>query len=190
MKLLTSVLLFSVGALAHSGWTIPRDHPSGVYNVVADASGNSKHILVRHLGASTKTALGDALTHAPGLSKGALSKRKSKGIDGVQCQDYNLNVTDANAAVHSLKTQCADGLFIKKKDSLYAHQGGVVAYFCNLSGHPKVCNGKAVVDTLETKVSNVCGAFVGGHHQNDEIVIGYGKSEKKFCHGKKVDEDD
>ena len=190
MKLLTSVLLFSVGALAHSGWTIPRDHPSGVYNVVVDASGNSKHVLVRHLSASTKTALSDALTNAPGLSKGALSKRKSKEINGVQCQDYNINATDANAAVDSLKTQCADGLFIKKKDSLYAHHGGAVAYFCNLSDHSKVCNGKEVIDTMETKVSNVCGVFVGGHYQNDGIIIGYGKSEKKFCHGKKVKEDD
>lgn len=190
MKLLTSVLLFSVGALAHPGWTIPRDHPSGVYNVVADASGNSKHVLVRHLSASTKPALSDALTNAPGLSKGDLSKRKSKEINGVQCENHNINATDANAAVDSLKTQCADGLFIKKKDILYAKHGDVVAYFCNLSDHPKVCNGKEVIDTMETKVSTVCRDFVSGHYQNDQKVIGYGKFNEEFCDGKKIKEDD
>lgn len=183
MKLLTSVLLFSVGALAHSSWTIPRDHPTG----------NSKQVLVRDLSASTKSALSDALTIAPRLSKGDLSKRESKGSIGVQCQDYKINATDANAAVDSLETQCADGAFIKKGEFLHAKVGDVVAYFCNPSDRPKVCNRDEVKDTLE-KVSGVCGKFVAGYHEKKDEertgYIGYEDSKGKICDGRKIKEDD
>lgn len=193
MKLLTSVLLFSVGALAHSGWTIPRDDPAGVYNVVVDASGNSKHVLVRDLSASTKSALSDARTIAPRLSKGDLSKRESKGSIRVHCQDYKINATDTNAAVVSLETQCADGAFIKKGDSLYAKIEDVVVYFCNLSDSSKVCNRDEVKDKLE-KISGVCGNFVAGYHEKKgEERIGYVGSEDskgKICNGRKIKEDD
>lgn len=191
MKLLTSVLLFSVGALAHSGWTIPEDHPSGVYNVAVDTSGNSKHVLVRDLSASTKLALSNALTNAAGLSKGDLSKRENTGTNRVQCYDYQLNATDANAAVENLKLQCAEGSFVGEKLDLYATFGDVVAYVCNFSDGSNVCYAEEVKDALK-KVSDVCWYFIAGY---DDVPVrglryGYEKKDAKFCEGRGIEGDD
>ncbi|MCJ1347394.1 hypothetical protein MMC31_005619 [Peltigera leucophlebia] len=196
MKLLTSALLLSVGALAHSGWTIPRDHPRGVYNVAVDASGNSEHVLVRDLSASTKSALSNSLTNAAGLSKRDLSKREDKpentGIHRLHCFDYPLNATDGSTAVDGLKSQCGKGGFLKKGTDYYVIAGDLVAYVCNFSDGPNICTGDEVKDALENKVSVVCGSFIAGydHVQPRGLRFGYEKRDAKFCDGRGIKGDD
>lgn len=183
MKVLTPALLFSVGALAHSGWTIPEDQPSGVYQVAVDASGNSKHVLVRDLDASTNSALSNAAD---------LSKRENTGINKVQCFDYLLNATDANAAVEGLESQCNGGGFMKKDANYYVKVGDIVAYACNYSDGPNVCYGDEVKDGLARKVSVVCGNFIAGynHVRVRGLRFGYEKKDAKFCDGRGNEEDD
>lgn len=187
MKFLTSVVLFSFGALAHSGWTIPKDHPSGVYNVVVDASGNSKHNLVRDLGASTQSAFRNALANAADLSK-----RGNIGINKVECFDYLLQTTDANAAVDNLKLQCAQGGFMEKKADYYAIDGKVVAYACNFSDGPNACYADEVEDALKNKVTAVCGSFIAGydHVRVRGLRYGYEKKDAEFCDGRGIEGDD
>lgn len=186
MKLLTSVILFSVGALAHSGWTIPKYHPSGVYRVAIDASGNSKHVLVRDLNAPTEAALKNAITHAAGLSKADLAKRQNTGINDVSCRDYQLNATDADAAVNDLESQCGSGGFMAKSADYYAIHGDAVAYACNFSDGPNVCKGNDARDAIENKVSEICGDYVAGydHIRVGEIRYGYEEKDAKFCDGR------
>lgn len=195
MKLLTSLILFSIGALAHSGWTIPKDHPNGVYRVTNDASGNSKHVLVRDLSASTESALRNAVTRAAGLSKADLSKRENTGINEVKCFEYQLEASDTNASVDNLESQCGMGSFVAKGADYYAVSGDVVSYACNFSDGPNVFYGNDVRDALEGKISDLCGDFVAGydHVRVRDLRYGYEKKDAKFCEGRgiaKEDDDD
>lgn len=184
MKLLTPVILFSVGALAYSGWSIPRNHPDGVYRVTVNDYGVSKHVLLRDLSASTESALGNAVTSAAGLSK-----RENTGINEVKCRDYQLDAADANAAVDNLELQCGSGSFAKKDADYYATSNDVVAYICNYSNGPNVFYGSDVRDALENKISDICGDYVAGH---DHVKargyrIGYEKKDAKFCDGRGIE---
>lgn len=184
MKLLKPFILFSVGALAHSGWTIPKDHPSGVYRVAKDASGNSKHVLVRDLSASTESTIRNAAISAAGLSK-----RENTGINEVKCYEYQLDATDAKIAVDNLVSQCSSGSFMKENADYYAISGLVVTYACNYSKGPNVCYGSDVRDAVEDKISGLCGNYVAGY---DHVVVrslryGYEKSDAQFCDGRGIE---
>lgn len=183
MKLLTSVILFSVGALAHSGWNIPKDHPSGVYRVATDASGNSKHVLVRDLSASTESTLRIAVTSAADLSK-----RENSGINDIKCFEYQHNATDGNAAVENLISQCGSGAFVSKSADFYAIFGNVVAYVCNFSDGPNICYGSDVSDAVKGKITEVCGSYVAGydHVRVRGLRYGYEEKDAKFCDGRGI----
>lgn len=184
MKLLTPVILFSVGALAHSGWSIPKNHPGGVYRVAVNDYGISKHVLLRDLSASTESALRNAVTSAAGLSK-----RENTGINEVKCYDYQLDATDANAAVDNLELQCGSGSFVKEDADYYSISGNVVAYACNFSNGPNVFYGDDVRDALENKISDICGNYVAGYdHVNVRSArYGYEKKDAKFCDGRGIE---
>lgn len=181
MKLLTPVILFSVGAVARIGWSIPRNHPGGVYSVAVNDHGHAKHVRLRDLSASTESALGNTVTSAAGLSK-----RENTGINEVKCYDYQLNATDANAAVDNLELQCGSGAFVKEGHDYYATAGDAVAYACNYAKGPNVFIGNDVRDALENKVSDICGNYVAGydHIEVRSLRYGYEQKDAKFCDGR------
>lgn len=182
MKLLTSVILFSVGALADIGWAIPRNHPGGVYRVAVNDYGHAKHVRLRDLSPSTKSALGNAVTSAAA----GLAKRENTGINEVKCYEYQLDAPDANAAVDNLEKQCGSGSFVEKDADYYAISGNVVAYACNYAKGPNVFYGNDVRDALENKISEICGDYVAGYDHLDarSLRYGYEKKDAKFCDGR------
>lgn len=184
MKLLKPVILFSVGALAHSGWTIPKDHPSGVYRVAKDASGNSKHVLVRDLSASTESAIRNAVISAAGLSK-----RENTGINEVKCLEYQLDATDVKIAADNLVSQCGSGGFMEENTNYYSISGNAVTYVCNYAKGPNVCYGSDVRDAMEDKITGLCGNYVAGY---DHVMVrglryGYGKKDAQMCDGRGIE---
>lgn len=187
MKLLTTVILFSVGALAKSGWAIPRNHPGGVYRVAVNNYGDAKHIRLRDLSGSTESALGNAVTSAAGLSK-----RENTGINDIKCYEYQLNAADTNAAVDNLQLQAGSGGFVKEDADYYAISGDVVAYACNFSKGPNVFYGDDIRDALENKVSDICGDYVAGydHVEVRSARYGYEKKDAKFCDGRGIEGED
>lgn len=184
MKFLTPVILFSIGALADYGWSIPRNHPGGVNRAAVNDYGISKHVRLRDLSASTESALGKAVTSAAGLSK-----RENTGINKITCREYQLDAADANAAVDNLELQCGSGSFVKKDANFYSVSGNVVAYACNLAKGPNVCYGKDVKDALVNKLSDICGDYVAGsdHINVRGIEYGYDTKDAKFCGGRGIE---
>lgn len=185
MKLLTTVILFSaVGALAKTGWAIPRYHPGGVYRVAVNQYGVAKHIRLRDLSGSTESALGNAVTSAADLSK-----RENTGINKVKCYEYQLNAADTNAAVDNLQLQAGSGGFVKEDADYYAVSGDVVAYACNFSKGPNVFYGEDIRDALENKVSDICGDYVAGfdHVEVRSLRYGYEKKDSEFCEGRGIE---
>lgn len=185
MKLLTSVILFSVGALADIGWALPRNHPGGVIRPAVNDYGHAKHVRLRDLSPSTESAVGKVVGKAvtSAAATGLLSKRENTGINEIKCYEYQLNATDADAAVDNLEKQAGLGSFVEKDADYYAIFGDVVAYACNLSKGPNVFYGNDIRDALENKLSDICGDYVAGYDHVETRGARYGYEIKgaKFC---------
>lgn len=185
MKLLTSVILFSVGALAEIGYALPRNHPGGVIRTAVNDYDYAKHVRLRDLSPSTESAVGEVVgeTVASAAATGLLSKRENTGINEIKCYEYQLNATDADAAVDNLEKQAGLGSFVKKDADYYAISGDVVAYACNFADGPNVFYGNDIRDALENKLSDICGDYVAGYDHIDtrSLRYGYEKKDAKFC---------
>jgi hypothetical protein len=94
---LQSIVLFAIGAAAHSGWTIPEGQSNGVYSDSQDADGTFVHTFLNPL---SEDLVPRHLTMAN-------SAKFTRGLNiarqvSISCPGYGLNRGDADAAYGNL----------------------------------------------------------------------------------------
>ena len=179
--LLNSMLLFVVGAAAHSGWTVPKGQPDGIYSVTVDAAGISTHEFVKDL---DKTLVARTLGNSAKFN----AKRDNTGSNNIGCCGYALDPRDTDWVYNNICDQCGNGAYVNAGRDFYGISNNVVGYYCNYLSTTNQCFASEVADALRNRVTSQCGSYNAGYDYVPDRMdqYGYEARDAAFCAGRGI----
>lgn len=184
LALLTAMVASHAAAMAaagpHSGFTVPKGQPNGVYSVSYDTNGTAIHTLIAEPLTDQEFASHQAAAARAPHAR-ALQSRQS---DSTSCGGYGLNPGDTDRANAGLGVQCTPGAVSIGRD-FYSIWGSVVSYVCNYGSTGWVC-WASDLSADYVRITQTCGNYNAGWRVrwlsgSTGAQSGYEGSGARFC---------
>lgn len=173
---LKSMILFAIGAAAHSGWKIPPGQPDGVYKVTENADGTFDQTLL-----PTYSSRSVPMVNSAKFARSLTSRQAN-----IVCAGYAFSShSSVDISFHNLQYQCDYYGPVGGNRDYYSISGDVVTYFCNFGGGSTTCSSGEAYNVLVGGVTGACGSYWAGWGNPINRPVSYGyesvSRDKEFC---------
>ncbi|KAI9868527.1 MAG: hypothetical protein M1813_005971 [Trichoglossum hirsutum] len=174
LALFTSLILSA--ALASAGiHSVPEDGPDGLHIHHIDETGNSTYQFWGEASAPVLARSIEARASYPSPELASLKKR-----DGVNCNSFQLDSTDATAAANGLAAWFGCGRSFQGKNQAAYKSGSVVAFGCDYGNGQTYTSDQFLNDIAAVKAK--CGSSAGWDaHDSWKSSYGFTQTSQSYC---------